>query len=49
VNGVFFARWKAFPEELWNWERFDKFILVHLYILMSDEFLSGELPGPIIE
>jgi len=43
VDGMFIQRWLAFPEEVWNWERYDQFILQNLSCLISDEFIDGEI------
>jgi len=43
VNGMFLQRYLAFPEELWNWEKFDLFVLKNLNVLLDDEFLDGDL------
>jgi len=43
VDGLFLQRFLAFPEEQWSWEKFDLFILQAIQILITDEFLDGEL------
>nr|UUW20988.1 MAG: RNA-dependent RNA polymerase [Plasmopara viticola lesion associated narnavirus 2] len=43
VDGMFFQRFLAYPEEEWTWSRYDTFVLGNLSHLISDEFLDGEL------
>jgi len=33
----------AYPDEQWDWERFDLFTLGNIDALLSDEFLDGDL------
>jgi len=42
VDGIFFQRYLAYPEEMWTWERFDLFTLWNLNTLIGDEFLDGQ-------
>jgi hypothetical protein len=43
VDGMFLQRYLVFPEEVWNWEKYDLFILQGISLLIGDEFLDGEL------
>lgn len=43
VDGMFQQRFLACPEEEWNWEKFDQFVLWNLSHLLSDEFHDIEL------
>jgi len=43
VDGIFLQRYLTYPEEVWNWSKFDLFILQGISHLIGDEFLDGEL------
>jgi len=43
IDGMFLQRYSAFPEEKWNWTKFDVFVLRNLDVLLDDEFLDGDL------
>jgi len=43
VDGIFFQRYIGFPEEVWDWSRYDRFTLGNIANLIGDEFLDGEL------
>jgi hypothetical protein len=43
VDGMFCQRYIAIPYETWTWEKFDMFVLKNLFVLLSDEFLDGEI------
>jgi len=43
VDGLFLQRFLSYPEEVWNWEKFDLFTLQGISILLTDEFFDGEL------
>jgi len=43
VDGIFLQRYLCYPEEVWNWDRFDLFTLGNISYLLGDEFLDGEL------
>jgi hypothetical protein len=43
VDGIFLQRYLCYPEEAWNWERYDLFTLQGISILLGDEFLDGEV------
>lgn len=43
VDGIFAQRFCAFPHEEWTYEKYDLFVLKHLYELIADEFLDGQL------
>jgi hypothetical protein len=43
VDGIFLQRFLTFPEERWDWEKFDIFVIQSIQILITDEFLDGEL------
>jgi hypothetical protein len=46
VDGIFIQRYLAYPEEVWNWDRYDLFTLGNISFLITDEFLDGVLkPG----
>jgi hypothetical protein len=41
VDGLFLQRFLSYPEEVWDWERYDVFVLQALSILITDEFFDG--------
>jgi len=43
VDGVFLQRYLCYPEEVWTWDRFDRFTLGNISFLIGDEFLDGVL------
>jgi hypothetical protein len=43
VDGVFTQLYTAIPYEIWNWEKFDIFVLKLISELLYDEFMDGEL------
>jgi hypothetical protein len=43
VDGLFLQRFLSYPEEIWNWEKFDLFVIQAISILLTDEFIDGEL------
>lgn len=43
VDGLFLQRYMAYPEEVWTWEKYDLFVLQAISILITDEFIDGEL------
>jgi hypothetical protein len=49
IDGIFLSRYLAFPEEVWNWSKFDRFVLHGISSLIGDEFLDGELRPKALE
>lgn len=49
IDGVFTQKYVAFPEGAWNWEKFDRFVLGLLAMLLPDEFVDGEISKIAIE
>jgi len=43
VDGMFLQRFLSFPEEVWDWEKFDLFTLQGISVLLTDEFIDGEV------
>lgn len=43
-DGMFIQEWVSMPEEVWDWQRFDRTILKNLNFLLEDGFLDGEMP-----
>jgi len=43
VDGLFLQRFLSYPEEIWTWEKFDLFVLQAISILLTDEFIDGEV------
>jgi len=43
VDGMFIQRFETVYPEFWNWEKFDRFVLYNLSILLEDEFVDGIL------
>jgi hypothetical protein len=43
VDGMFLQRFLSFPEEKWDWNKFDLFICQGISYLIGDEFLDGEV------
>jgi hypothetical protein len=43
VDGMFLQRYFAFPEEVWNWDKYDMFIVQGISYLIGDEFLDGDI------
>jgi hypothetical protein len=43
IDGVFMQRYTANPLEMWDWDKFDKFILSLISIFISEEFIDGDL------
>nr|UYL94518.1 MAG: RNA-dependent RNA polymerase [Leptosphaeria biglobosa narnavirus 3] len=43
VDGMFLQRFLSFPEEVWDWEKFDLFTLQGISVLLTDEFFDGEI------
>nr|WKR37703.1 putative RNA-dependent RNA polymerase [Leptosphaeria biglobosa narnavirus 12] len=48
VDGLFLQRFLSLPEELWDWEKYDMFVIHNLSFLISDEFLDGVLTEPCL-
>jgi len=49
VDGLFLQRFMSFPEEDWTWEKYDLFILQAISILISDEFIDGEVGEDVLD
>lgn len=49
VDGIFFERFLCFPDELWNWERFDRFTIGNIDALLGDEFLDYRLKDEVFK
>jgi hypothetical protein len=49
IDGIFQQRYLAFPNEAWNWKKFDRFIVVALNVMLDDEFLDGELKADCLQ
>lgn len=49
ADGMFNQRIDAFAEEVWTWDRYDRFTLGNIYTLLSDEFLDGTLTNEVTE
>jgi hypothetical protein len=43
VDGLFLQRFLSYPEEIWEWEKFDRFIVQAISVLITDEFFDGEV------
>jgi len=43
VDGLFLQRFMSYPEELWDWEKFDLYVVQAISILLTDEFFDGEV------
>jgi len=43
VDGLFLQRFMSYPEELWDWNKFDLYVVQAISILLSDEFFDGEV------
>jgi hypothetical protein len=43
IDGVFCQRFLAFPEEVWDWSQYDRFVLNSMWALLTDEFYDGEI------
>jgi hypothetical protein len=43
LDGIFLQRYLVYPEEAWDWEKFDLFMLQGISLLIGDEFLDGEV------
>lgn len=43
VDGIFLQRYLCYPEEVWTWQRFDMYTLGNIAVLLTDEFLDGEM------
>jgi hypothetical protein len=43
VDGLFLQRFLSYPEEIWSWDKYDLFVLQALSILLTDEFIDGEV------
>jgi len=43
VDGIFLQRFLAYPEEIWTWEKYDRFTVQAISILLTDEFFDGEV------
>ncbi|QZE12026.1 MAG: RNA-dependent RNA polymerase [Sclerotinia sclerotiorum narnavirus 2] len=43
VDGLFLQRFLSYPEEVWNWEKYDLFVLQGISIFLTDEFFDGEV------
>jgi hypothetical protein len=49
VDGLFLQRFMSFPEEDWTWEKYDCFVLQAISILISDEFIDGEVGDEVLQ
>jgi hypothetical protein len=43
IDGAFIGRFLAFPNEIWNWNKFDLFVLEKMSNLIDDLFYDGHL------
>lgn len=43
VDGLFLQRFLSYPEEIWDWEKYDRFIVQAISIFLTDEFFDGEV------
>lgn len=43
VDGIFLQRFLSYPEEVWDWLKYDEFVLQALSILITDEFFDGSI------
>lgn len=43
VDGLFLQRFLSYPEEIWDWEKYDLFVLQAISIFLTDEFIDGEI------
>ncbi|QZE12030.1 MAG: RNA-dependent RNA polymerase [Sclerotinia sclerotiorum narnavirus 1] len=48
VDGMFLQRYLCFPEEDWNWHKYDSFVLGNLSYLIGDEFLDGDIHDDVV-
>jgi hypothetical protein len=46
VDGLFLQRFLSLPEEQWDWEKYDMFVIHSISHLISDEFLDGPVTEP---
>jgi hypothetical protein len=49
VDGIFLERYLCYPNEIWTWDRFDRFTLGNLDALIGDEFLDFRLRPEVLE
>jgi hypothetical protein len=49
VDGMFLERFLAYPSEYWTWEKFDRFTLGNIDVLLTDEFLDIDLKTEVFE
>jgi hypothetical protein len=43
IDGVFVQKYLAFPGVAWTWEKYDRFVLGMLHMLLPEEFLDGDI------
>jgi hypothetical protein len=43
IDGLFLQRYLSYPEEIWTWEKYDRFTIQALSIFLTDEFFDGEV------
>lgn len=43
IDGAFVQKFLAHPGAEWTWERFDRFVLTMIHILLPEEFIDGEI------
>nr|UYL95378.1 MAG: RNA-dependent RNA polymerase [Baoding Narna tick virus 2] len=43
VDGLFLQRYLSYPEEIWDWTKYDLFTLQAISVLLTDEFFDGEV------
>jgi len=43
VDGLFLQRFLSYPEEIWDWHKYDLFVIQAISILLTDEFFDGEV------
>jgi len=43
VDGLFLQRFLSYPEEIWDWNKYDLFVIQAISILLTDEFFDGEV------
>jgi hypothetical protein len=48
VDGLFLQRFLSYPEEVWDWEKFDLFCVQAISIFLTDEFFDGEVSEVVL-
>jgi hypothetical protein len=48
IDGIFQQRYLSDMGEMWNWKKFDNFVLMNLSLLIGDEFIDGEIPKSLM-